>query len=404
MQLQAAGARQNLLGQRLARGGVSLPQESEVHRPRFGRAKHLFQIPAARRAGGRVGAGGRTGSAADHGGGAVRQRLVDLLRRDEVDVSIDRAGGDDLAFARDHFGGRADHQIGIDAGLRVGIARLADLHDAPVANADIGLHDAPVIDDQRVGDHQIERAVLGLARGGGALAHAVANHLAAAERDLVAVDGVILLHFDDQLGVGQAHAVAGSRAVQVGVSAARDLTLTLARLQRSVHLAVVPVHGAAAAECHQRHFLFFARLKADRGAGCNIQAHAVSRCAVEIERGVHFEEMIVAAHLHRAVAGVAHHHPRRGPAGVQFDVAVAENVFSRMHSQLLLNRIVNRDQLGAVRKRRFHLHFMDHLRHAVHHVLAREDGGARSAMMSATLLPSRAASRISAERIAMASG
>jgi hypothetical protein len=49
--------------------------------------------------------------------------------------------------------------------MRVRIAGLADFHDAAVANADVGLHDAPMIDDQRVGDHQIQRAVLGFARG-----------------------------------------------------------------------------------------------------------------------------------------------------------------------------------------------------------------------------------------------
>ena len=42
--------------------------------------------------------------------------------------------------------------------MRVGIARLADLDDAAVANADVALDDAPVIDDQRIGDHQVERA------------------------------------------------------------------------------------------------------------------------------------------------------------------------------------------------------------------------------------------------------
>jgi hypothetical protein len=71
------------------------------------------------------------------------------------------------------------------------------------------LHDAPVVDDQRVGDHQVERALLGFALGRRALTHAVANHLAAAEGDLVAVDGVIFLNFDDQLGIGQANAVSG---------------------------------------------------------------------------------------------------------------------------------------------------------------------------------------------------
>ena len=40
-----------------------------------------------RRAGGREGAGGRAGAAAEHRRHAARQRLVDLLRADEVDVA-----------------------------------------------------------------------------------------------------------------------------------------------------------------------------------------------------------------------------------------------------------------------------------------------------------------------------
>jgi hypothetical protein len=45
-----------------------------------------------------------------------------------------------------------------------------------------------------------------------ALAHAVADHLAAAELHLLAIGGEILLDLDDELGIGQPHLVAGGRA------------------------------------------------------------------------------------------------------------------------------------------------------------------------------------------------
>jgi hypothetical protein len=48
------------------------------------------------------------------------------------------------------------------------------------------------------------------------LAHAVADHLAAAELHLLAVDRVVLLDLDDQFGVGQAHAVARGGAEHFG--------------------------------------------------------------------------------------------------------------------------------------------------------------------------------------------
>src|SRR5205085_3615342 len=52
------------------------------------------------------------------------------------------------------------------------------------------------------------------------LPHAVADHLAASELHLLAVRGEILLHLDDQVGVGKPHAVAGRRAEHVGVDGA----------------------------------------------------------------------------------------------------------------------------------------------------------------------------------------
>ena len=53
----------------------------------------------------------------------------------------------DAAFAGDDLGARADHDV--DAGLDVGVAGLADRRDAAVLDADVGLDDAPVVEDQR---------------------------------------------------------------------------------------------------------------------------------------------------------------------------------------------------------------------------------------------------------------
>src|SRR6266481_366440 len=96
------------------------------------------------------------------------------------------------------------------------IPGLADRGNPPVLEAHIGLDDAPVIENQRIGDDGVDRA---LAVGDLALPHAVADHLAAAELHLLAVDGEILLHLDDEIGIGKAHAVAGGGAEHVGVGA-----------------------------------------------------------------------------------------------------------------------------------------------------------------------------------------
>jgi hypothetical protein len=74
-------------------------------------------------------------------------------------VAVDGAGGEDLAVAGDDLGGRTDHQVGVHAVHRVGVAGLADADDAAVAHADVGLDDAPVVEDDRAGDDQVGRAV-----------------------------------------------------------------------------------------------------------------------------------------------------------------------------------------------------------------------------------------------------
>ncbi len=134
-----------------------------------------------------------------------------------MNVAVDAARGDDLALGCDRLGARADDDV--DARLDVGIAGLADGDDQPVLEADIGLHDSPVVDDEGIGDDRVDGA---LRAGALALAHAVADHLAAAELDLLAVDRVVLLDLDKEIGIGQPHLVADGRPEHVDVGRARD--------------------------------------------------------------------------------------------------------------------------------------------------------------------------------------
>ena len=101
-----------------------------------------------------IGAGGRPGAAADHGGDAGHQRFVDLLRADEMDVGVDAAGGDDQPSPA--MTSVPAPMTMVDAGLDVRIAGLADAGDAAVLDADVGLDDAAGVEDQRVGDHDID--------------------------------------------------------------------------------------------------------------------------------------------------------------------------------------------------------------------------------------------------------
>jgi hypothetical protein len=131
VQLEANGARVDLLVQRIGQAGVALAQKAQVHGEGIGRLQHALHVEGAGRAGGGQRAGGGAGAAAQHGGHAAGQGLFDLLRADEVDVAVDAACGDDVALAADDLGAGADDDV--HARLRVGVARLADGGDAPAA-------------------------------------------------------------------------------------------------------------------------------------------------------------------------------------------------------------------------------------------------------------------------------
>ena len=133
-----------------------------------------------------------------------------------MDVRVDAARGDDAAFAGDRFGAGADHDV--DSGLDVGIARLTDAADAAVADSDVRLDDAPMVEDHGIGDDRVDRP---FRAGCLPLPHPVTDHLAAAELDLLAVDRAVALDLDDEFGVGEAQPIARRRAEHRGVSSAR---------------------------------------------------------------------------------------------------------------------------------------------------------------------------------------
>ena len=90
---------------------------------------------------------------------------------------------------------------------------------SPSLMRDVGFDDAPVVEDDGVGDDGVD----GAARARDlALAHAVADDLAAAEFHLFAVGGEILLDLDEEFRVGEPDAVAGGRAEHVGVGGAGE--------------------------------------------------------------------------------------------------------------------------------------------------------------------------------------
>ena len=134
-----------------------------------------------------------------------------------MDVAVDAAGGQDFALTGNDFGARSDDNI--DVRLNVGIAGFTDFMDPPVQQRHIGLDDAPMVDDQRVGDHGVHRA---LRVGGLGLAHAVADYLAAAKSHFLAIGRQVAFHLHHQAGIGQTHPVTGGGAEHVGIGTPRD--------------------------------------------------------------------------------------------------------------------------------------------------------------------------------------
>jgi len=72
------------------------------------------------------------------------------------------------------------------------------------------------------------------------------------------------------------------------------------------------------------HVAGLAGLEADGGAGGNVEAHAAGLFAIEFQRRVGLEEMVVRADLDRAVTSVGHRKCHRLAAGVEFDLAVLD--------------------------------------------------------------------------------
>ncbi len=217
MALHAHRARLDLLDQGCLAMPMPLAEDADVDRPVFECTQHHGDVAGARRDGGRIGTVRGTCSAPDQRRGAVRQRRLRLLRRNEVDVRVDAGGGKNQVRAGDGVGSQADFEARGDPIHRLWIAGLADAANATVLDADIGFDDPQYrIDDRHVGDHEVGRAAR--ARYLIIHAHAFAHALAAAEDNFVAVTAAeVAFNFDEQAGIAQADAITGRRAEKADI-------------------------------------------------------------------------------------------------------------------------------------------------------------------------------------------
>ncbi len=141
-----------------------------------------------------------------------------------MDMRVETASRHDHPLAGDDLSPRANDELRVDAGLDERVPGFADSHDPAVADAEVALHDPPIVEHDGVGDHDVEvrgSLLVPIRR----LALPITNDFAAAEDDLLAIDGEVLFDLDDEIGVAQADAVADGRSVMPGVGlAAQFLT------------------------------------------------------------------------------------------------------------------------------------------------------------------------------------
>ena len=152
----------------------------------------------------------------------------------------------------------------------------------------------------------------------------------------------------------------------------------------------MPEDPPRATEVYKRNFFFFSGLKAHCGAGRNVKSRASRYFPFKCEGAIDFEEVIVTADLNGTIARVFHQHGSDATSNVRFNLFWFDEVFTWVHGlefeqrgqkdlplRFLSDRIVNGDELSAVRKGSFDLHVMDHLGNAIHDVLAFQDGCAK---------------------------
>src|SRR5439155_16797318 len=97
--------------------------------------------------------------------------------------------------------------------------------------------------------------------------------------------------------------------------------LNIRNSQRPHHFLAEAENLAVAAIRDQRHVPRLPRLEPHRGSGRDIEPHAARLVAIEFQRRVGLEEMIMRADLDRPVAGIRHGESHAGAASVDRDLA-----------------------------------------------------------------------------------
>src|SRR6476619_5432967 len=105
------------------------------------------------------------------------------------------------------------------------------------------------------------------------------------------------------------------------------------------HIATEAIDHALARERNERNLARLARLEPHGTARRDVEAHPARFLAVEFQRRICLEEMIMRADLDRPVAGIGHAHRDGLAALIELDFAVLDECLARDHVSALLGSL-----------------------------------------------------------------
>src|SRR5262249_13993314 len=173
----------------------------------------------------------------------------------------------------------------------------------------------------------------------------------------------------------------------------------------SHHVLPEPVDHALAGERNERDLACLPGFKAHRGAGGDVEPHATRLFAIEFQRRIGLEEMIVRSDLDRPVAGIGDRQRDRLAASIDLDLVVLDEHLTGDHSAASVHRIGSCTVTSLVPSGNVASTWMSWIISAMPSITSpRVSTCAPASISSATVLPSRAPSTMKSVMSATASG
>lgn len=123
-----------------------------------------------------------------------------------MDMAVKAAISYDLLLSSNNIGVGADDHVRINTIHNIRVASFADTYDNAILDTDISLIDTSVVNDQSVGENQVQAVDIRTSRG---LTHAITNTFSATKGTLITILSKVFLDLDPQISSTQTDKVAG---------------------------------------------------------------------------------------------------------------------------------------------------------------------------------------------------